>query len=384
MTTFTVDDVRPVGEADWEDGRRVYLPYEPFPTVGTRDMFRAKLGKLTHQKGADGQREFGYELRPIEACSEAVLIGPSSGLNPLIECLNQAYDHHLPVVLTPDVIWTCIGQGLATHIKLNSERVRHQFVQHTGKEFIEIERNGFVKGSPDNDWPGCFDEFGRAIKGFIGDKYELFVGAFETTGPLEKAVSEITLMDAMSAYFDYGVRTLCGFPRFTLQGSASDWREIRGRVRLFREIDQELAFWFDHLDPVLDELVKASEGRADTALWSNFYKVSGGSGGPFVSGWINTLFPYLVRDRVNPDLDWTKNVGAIMSGRNPSDFPKGLSEVPVKWRYYEDTFDMKFVGGLLGTSENVENGNALQPQFGWCVYDATEKPRFEASASAEL
>lgn len=370
-STFVVDDVKPIGKRT--KGGYKHDPYEPFTAVSALAMFKVKLGKGFFDRGS---YTYKHSYPAIEAHQSRSLVGPSNGLNPLIECLNHAYDHHLPVVLSPDVIWACIGQGLAAHIKGNAERVRHQFVQHEGKEHIKIQRDEFVKSSPDNDWPGCFNEFGRQLKGFIGDKYELFVSNFDTSGPVERAVSEITLMDAMSEYFSYGVRTCCGFPRFTLTGHQDDWKEIQARVRRFREIDPELAFWFDHLDPVLDELVKASDDRPDKNLWSNFYKVSGGSGGPFVSGWINTLFPYMARG-VNPDLDWTRNVSRMMSGGNPADYPRGLSEVPVEWKYYDNTFDMKFVGGMIGTSENVDDDNALQPEFGWCVYDATAEPVVE-------
>jgi hypothetical protein len=42
--------------------------------------------------------------------------------------------------------------------------------------------------------------------------------------------------------------------------------------------------------------VAAAAGRPDQAFWKSFYKWNDRSGGAYVSGWINVLFPYLQRE----------------------------------------------------------------------------------------
>ncbi len=49
----------------------------------------------------------------------------------------------------------------------------------------------------------------------------VFVCDFSTTGPIERAASEIVLMDAMQSYFDYVLQWICGTPEVTLLGSTS-------------------------------------------------------------------------------------------------------------------------------------------------------------------
>ena len=49
------------------------------------------------------------------------------------------------------------------------------------------------------------------------------------------------------------------------------------------------------------QFVKAASGRLDSNFCSSIYKISDDSGGPFISGWIVTLFPYVGKDKIrNP------------------------------------------------------------------------------------
>ena len=56
------------------------------------------------------------------------------------------------------MIWLQILQGLASHVNANAEELRHHFVTHEGKKVITIRRDRFVKGNPDNDWEGAFND----------------------------------------------------------------------------------------------------------------------------------------------------------------------------------------------------------------------------------
>ena len=133
--------------------------------------------------------------------------------HPLIEAIHMAYVHHLPLILTPDVIWYCISSATATHINLNSEELRNKFVDHEGKKTIQIRRDDFVFGSKTNPWHEVIDEFTQKInamtKNGIADK---LVANFSTTTKESRVVSQIVLMDAMQKYFDYDMCSYCGIP----------------------------------------------------------------------------------------------------------------------------------------------------------------------------
>lgn len=312
----------------------------------------------------------------IEASGSTVSkVVASRFANPFISAAHISFSDHYPLVLTPDAVWLTIAQGFAAHVNANAEDLRSQFVSHKGKQLIMIRRDGFVKGGSDNDWQGCFGEFSDKLEGYIGKKRDLIVSNFSETGPIEKAASEIVLMESMKNYFKFGMMTLCGIPEITLTGTVDDWKNIRTRAKALSEFKCE--WWIDQLIPSLDHFVKAAEGNADIQFWDNFYKSDGGSGGPYVNGWINTLFPYIEDYKgnviVNKNCEaWDKS----RHGPSPDNYLNGISKVPFKWQYGDVTFDMEFAGGFVGVSQD-DSSLALTPAVGWVVKDlekVTEGP----------
>lgn len=296
----------------------------------------------------------------------------------LMEAIHFSFSDHYPLVLSPDTVWLTLAQGFAAHVNANAESLRKRFVSHEGKKLILLERDHFVKGSPDNDWQGCFSEFSDKIADHIGKKRDLVVSNFSTTDLVSRAASEVVLMDSMKSYFKYGVRTICGIPSITLLGEVADWKNIRTRAENLAEY--ELDWWIKPLLPVLDQLVAASEGNPDIKFFDSFYKVENMSGGPYASGWCNTLFPYVnsykgdvvkntYAEKWNDDRDWG-------GGHTLDAYPNGLSKVPFKWQVENTTYDMEFLGGFVGVHQDSET-LAVQPSIGWAVRDqgtATEGP----------
>jgi hypothetical protein len=285
-----------------------------------------------------------------------------SAMNSFVGAVHEAFAHHYPLTLSPDDVWIAIIQAFAIHVSENSEALRGQFVRHEGKAVLRVRRDNFVKGSPENDWPGCFMEFSNQIAGYIGKKRDLVVSAFSTTGPVEWAVSEVVLMGAMKNYFDYRVMTKCGIPEITLLGSTEDWKFLRLRASQFSEFD--LDWWTKELIPVLDHFVRASEGRPDPRFWEGIYKEQSMSGGDRINGWISVFFPYLVQNKVysrNNDLLGTRNWGVTAD-----QFPGGMTEVPFTWEYLGSEIQMGFAGGFVGIHQE-EDSLAVRPVLGWTV-----------------
>lgn len=292
--------------------------------------------------------------------------------HPFVEAIHTAYDKHYPLMLSPDMVWLCIEQGLANHINENSETLRKKFVDFEGKKLIMLERDGFVKGSSHNDWQGCFAEFSDKLSDFIGKKRDLIVGTFSTTGAIEKAVSEVILMDSMKSYFKYGMRTMCGIPKITLEGTPEDWMNIRTRVENLTEFDLE--WWTKPLLPVIDKLIETAKGNPDKEFWDILYKKTDGSGGPYTSGWFNVFFPYLSGVNYKTKEAILYRNGYIdkieqkrFDGPNPNDFPMGLSKVPFKWQVIDHTYDMEFLGGMVGFHQRDDL--TIIPNIGWAIRD---------------
>lgn len=317
---------------------------------------QAAIGKLLKKKDPEAWGMNKSKLTPD-------LSGATNGL---INAAHIAYGRHYSLVLSPDDIWTAIAQGFANHVDMNAEKLRKQFVSHEGQVELVIHRDGFKKGSATNDWMGGFSEFSDKIAEHIGKKRDLLVSNFSTTGLIERAASEVILMNAMKHYFSYGVSTCCGIPEITLLGAQDDWASIVERTRNLAEFDCKE--WIDVLVPCLEHFVAAFKGNADPTHWGNFYKSQGGSGGPFVNGWINTLFPYLSKYKMvknSAALNWGKSY----FGPNPDEFPGGMCSVPFTWMYHGQDFSMQFGGGFAGSSQD-EKTLALSPAIGWAVADA--------------
>ncbi len=303
---------------------------------------------------------------------EALSGGPSHllshvGSHALIGALHGAFTRHAPVCLSPDIVWLTILQGVALHINRCAAELRSRIVVHEGKVKIVIDNDDLIKGAADNDWPRVFTEFSDAIRGHIGHVHGLLSCDFSTTGPTEKAAFEVALLDSMQAYFDYEVVTLCGIPSITLEGTTDDWRSMISCVQRFGEFD--LDWWSRPLVPILEEFTRACEGEVDKEFWESIYKWRGplGSGAAAVTGWIHHLFPYLFdrRDQLvrNP---WLERRPTREDGPNRSSFPNSVSSAPFKWRYLDKTYDMEFVAGFTGVSQDSIS-LTLCPEIGWVV-----------------
>jgi len=271
--------------------------------------------------------------------------------------------------------WICITQGFASHVSNNSERLRHVFVSHDKKKKITIRRDGFSKGNPDNDWPSVFTDFSTAIRTTIGDPiHNTIVSCFSTTGPLEKAISELVLMDSMQQYFSYSVMTLCGIPTFYIGGTKTDWELMRTKSQALVGLDKDfLTPWGTVLDEILSEIVKSFDSHVNEKFWDSFYKYRSMSGGSRVTGWVNVLFPYLSSHSgmvvPNPTaIQAWDSESRPFSGTKPNEFPLGMSKVPFVWDYLGMEIEMEFVGGIVGASQSGEEG-ILQPEFGWAVLE---------------
>ena len=297
------------------------------------------------------------------AANQHRLILPT-GTHPFMDAAYRAFQEHLPLTLTPDAVNLLLSQGLAQHVNLDPEGHRSQIVAHEGKQDIHVRRDDFVKGRAENPWQEVFPAFTDQIKAYLtGDIYDLIINNFSTTGPVEKAASEVVLMSAVQSYFELHFHTLCGIPRFTLTGTVQDWARIRDRAAKFSAYGLE--WWVEQLLPVLDQFVLAADGKPDLTWWKSFFSDGGGSGGPYLGGNIIRLFPYLKGRKNEPVRNSFKYGG--MQGPGPDNFFNGLSSAPFTWHYYEKVFPMEFVAGFVGVGQG--NDDSLQPAIGWLVKD---------------
>jgi hypothetical protein len=350
MNTFTVSDVKP---------RRT-----PFQSVAL-------------------QASIAQHVRlNVEACASNLGNLVRADIHPLVQAAHFAFAGHLPLALSPDDIWLCIVQAFGAHVNADTGALRARFGMPEGKRLIEITRNDFRRGSTKNDWPGAVKEFVERIADYVPEMEPLVVGDFSTTGAIERTAYQTALMSVTQRWFDYSLFTMCGIPEIRLLGTPEDWISLRMRARNVARFG--LQDWMSELKPVLDQFVAASQGQPDAAFWQSFYKDESQSGGPFVTGWINVLFPYLDNRntsgagtltadglRRNPfALAW-RDSSQRTTGPHASEFPAGLQRAPFLWHYLSSTHRMQLVSGFVALSQDPATFE-LRPAIGWAVCEQDE------------
>jgi hypothetical protein len=298
---------------------------------------------------------------------------------PLLAAIHVAFAQHRPLVLSPDAVWLTILSGVAQHVNLNAEALRPRLVRHPGKRELKVTLAESLELNP-AAVRDAVTGFRTAIAREIGQgPAALLTCDFSTTSDVERAASEILLMDTYSPYFDYVVECVCGIPEITLLGEASDWREIRERLDVVAELD--LGWWTSSLAPILEKLVDASDGRPNAKFFRDIYKPQDAYGGEIIVGWSARLYPYIgsgvrfetrnpllalpldyrppERDKQSP---WYNGVGI-----RTRDVPAGLGTciVNVKDAITERRYSLEVRGGLVGVE--VDAQGRLAPCAGWTV-----------------
>jgi hypothetical protein len=309
--------------------------------------------------------------------------------NPLIAAVYLAFSFHLPLVLTPDVIWNTIMLGVSQHVGNDPEKHRHAFVNHKGKMTLVVMDNTLRRGSRDNNWGRVVNGFADQIADSLSGKAALTAlqTRFTTTDEVARVAHAVVFMDTVKSYFDYTVMTMCGIPSIELAGTREDWQKLQSALTLLDDLD--LAEWRSQLDFILTHFEHAFDGKVEQSFWNDIFLEHGahGSGGvTMVSGWIGTFFLYTT-EKLNSgalgEPSETENTSGFYQDSpvkrasdsryrqviDPNDFPMGLSETPFKWKYFNEQIEMLLQGGLVGVIYNHET-HAMVPHVGWLITEA--------------
>jgi hypothetical protein len=309
----------------------------------------------------------GYpmEVYSVEACScadQTVISLPFA--NALIGAVHIAFARHLPLVLSPDIVWLAIAQGFAQHVGNNPETLREAFVLHEGKATITVDRPDFIPGSPDNPWPEVFDVMAGVVHGEVGPIGDVLMADFSTTGPIERAASQVVMMGVFEPYFRYTLACICGIPSIKLEGRVKDWQRLKGKVECLRSYDCD--WWIRELLPICDQFVRAANGDVDREFWKQIYKIEEGYGREDVEGWIGKLFPYVRNCQTgrwnvqNPLFE--QGTVSVTSG----EFPTGFTDVPFILQTATESRPMHFLAGFTGATCDDRTG-IIRPCIGWAV-----------------
>ncbi|MGJ7609523.1 MULTISPECIES: DUF4419 domain-containing protein [unclassified Variovorax] len=326
--------------------------------------------------------------KPMEAmhCATARLVSCDTQ-HAFVKAAHDAfYDHH-PLLIRPDDIWFCIAQGFAIHVGQNAEALRSRFVSHQGKQTLVVERADFVLGQP-NPWPEVFDAFSVQIGDQVGEMKDIVSARFSTTTLAEAAAFDVCLMDSFKGYFDYELRFGCGIPEIRLLGTPQDWASMIPRLK--RLAAYGLETWGETLCAVIEKMERAAAGEVDADFWRSFFRDESGSGPAELTGWIVTLFPYLIVNWQTGELGPNEYLGSwkarfdaanartsglrmdvAAQGPGIGAVPQALASAPVRCVDMRTGLEqeLRLVAGMFGVAQDSATG-ALSPAFGWAVvYD---------------
>ena len=307
------------------------------------------------------------------------ILGISADTSPILrpiskhgfaDALEYAYCEHKPLVISPDMMWLLICQGLADHIRVNAEALRNKFVTHQGKKELEVKVM-----SIENDvtqWAYIISEFKNHIADNIhSDIVELMSPRFSTTTFDTELAFQITLMHALNTYFDYVLMGICGIPYILLEGTPDDWALIEQRLPRLEQYD--LKWWTDALKPILKEFTRAAQGKINPKFWKNIYYRPMPDTGCVPTGrlsdwkkqsphgWLKNLFPYVGTDvlKRNPTIGTQKGLNIL------NNICESASFVPLKiigLEYEHITLQSGFRGVQID-----ETTFAVRPKIAWTV-----------------
>lgn len=286
------------------------------------------------------------------------------------QCVVYAYACHKSLALSPDMIWLLISQGFARYVNAHAEELRPKLVDHTGKMDLVVQ----FKTKKD-DWPKLIEEFASQIDQHTkGEIAKTITANFTTTGPVERVASQITLMESTKKYFNYiAMRLSCGIPSITIQGTPNDWEAVLSKTKQLEEYG--LGEWTKSLEPILQEFIRASEGKPNQQFWKCMVKqqptdkLKGGACSmdkpTQLDGWFLKLFP-------------DENGQTLDSIAHTQNMPSEMVGVSFKYRIVDPTqgsvvseIPMELRAGFIGAEEDTLT-NTLTPKIGWLVNVAQE------------
>ncbi|RIA99416.1 hypothetical protein C1645_811443 [Glomus cerebriforme] len=158
-----------------------------------------------------------------------------------------------------------------TRVSHHVEKFRSCFVNHEGTKEINVEVNDILvhtNSRLEGDWPEVVNRLilksDQAVEKIAINS--LLECNFSTTSKTSLTASHIVLV---KAYFSYSF--LCGIPKVTLEGTLEDWTKLQKKVIQLRQLDLDMNFWLDKLEPVVRKLVKTYKGEFDEEFWAKIF-----------------------------------------------------------------------------------------------------------------
>ena len=296
------------------------------------------------------------------------------GIN-ILQGFYSAYENHLPICLTPDIIWLLIVQGFSQHVNYNAEKLREKFVNFEGKKELEIiiPKYHSYKQMKSEDYEELFENLTEKIKENIGEELINTIDFnFSTSNKITKVVGYASIMSSMKKFFEFtGFCHMCNYPYIILEGKLEDWENILKKTKALSKYNLEE--WVSRLEIPLNEIIENKKGKINKEFWKKIlypdkidenieieeyqYKTIQVDG---INGWLLTFFPYYKDGEF-------RYVNSIKT-KDLWRLPEKLLKTPLLMKSDDEgETPMIIYSGFLGMKVDKEKGNLVTAEIGWYV-----------------
>lgn len=310
---------------------------------------------------------------------EAIYVSGLRG-HPILEGYYQSYAKHIPVTVSPDILWMLIVQGFSRHIDQNAEKLRNKFVDFDGQKTLIVDGDEWtIEEITREGWESTFAAFVELIKRNAGDSMvKIITPTFSTTTPTIQVSSQIAIMSCFKNYFKY-IRLYggCGFPYINLQGTLKDYEELKSKVEKLKGFD--IDDWIKELIIIIDKIIETKKGKVDVDFWKNMIKNKEtmeprGSGAltkvENIDGWLLNFYPYYKVDDIFKKCEKLvrkTDFNKPLDVKNLKNIPEEMVEVPLIMHHKitgKDT-ELTIKTGFLGMIQ--EKNGLAKPEIGWFI-----------------
>ena len=300
--------------------------------------------------------------------------------NALMQTLQECYDDHRPLILSPDAIWLAICQGASIHINQEYESLENTIFKAKKPEEIIVRNDSLEFGG--RHWGDLIASLSEETQKYTrADFYSFFVSDFSTTTPIEKTAYQITLLESYKKAFKYVGESGCGIPYITLAGEKKDWELIASKLQQLDEIG--MSDWRIVLEPIIEKFIEVFDREIDRVFWQSIYKDAEEYNAFYISGWFIKFFPYIKTTEFTGVIDsirgmsqkvevikrndFLKGSDYLRSTLSTDNFPSGIAKIDVKWNnhFSKTTKQMEAYGGFFAVKQHPNK--ALEPFISWAV-----------------
>ena len=285
----------------------------------------------------------------------------SANLNGLIAATHLSFSAHVPLQLSPDIIWITVMQSLAICIKQEPDDFKDFFPKET-VEIVVRNDNLTMNAESTDEWSDVIDKFTMQLDNKIDNELlALSQIDFSTSTPMTKTVANISLMGIVDPYVSFTAFSMCGIPSIYLDGEYNDWEALWLRCKQLKVMFPKLHWWLNKLQDLLAHFLDYTTHKT---YWQSFYKHESGSGGDTVDGHINKLFPYVT----NSSGQYVRNE---FESTNFNSFPTLISSTRITWNKMGNTTPLNVVGGISDVCQDTTT-YAVRPVCGWYIESTGE------------